>query len=86
MRVNVYEEELTDDVQIVETTAEEDKTFYGVRVFLLSSDSLHHSSEDDDRSAVTFWVNTYQRAVILQAHLRRDLNLVITGGAAGGKG
>lgn len=59
MRVNVYAEELTLDTQIVTQKVETDKgtrTFYGVRVFLKSPDELHHSANDDDRSAVTFWV------------------------------
>lgn len=60
MRINVYAEELTDDVQVVSkdvTDAEfGTRTFYGVRMFLASPDELHHSPDDDDRSAITFWV------------------------------
>ncbi len=78
MRVNIYEEELDDDVQIVETTPlDSGTTFYGVRVFLKSSPALHDTPEDDDRSAVTFWVGTWQRAEILRQHLKRDLNLAL---------
>lgn len=32
------------------------RTFHGVRFFIDSPASLHHSPEDDDRSAVTLWV------------------------------
>lgn len=55
MRINVYSQELTRDVSLVETEAE-GFTYYGVRMFLASPDVLHHTPEDDDRSAVTFWL------------------------------
>jgi hypothetical protein len=60
MRVNVYSEELTDDIQLIEKRdiAGEDGgliTFHGVRLFLESSDKMHRTPTDDDRSAVTFW-------------------------------
>ena len=55
MRVNVYAEELTDEVQVVEKTTEDDQVFIGVRILLKSSDYLHHTPQDDDRSAVTIW-------------------------------
>jgi hypothetical protein len=78
MRINIYEEELTDEIEIVETwPGSGDRTFYGVRIFLKSHPDLHHTSEDDDRSAITFWVNTHERAEIMQDHLRRDLSLVV---------
>lgn len=56
MRVNVYAEELTDEVKVVETTADTGRKFYGLRFFLCSPEELHHSPGDDDRSAVTLWV------------------------------
>lgn len=60
MRINVYAEELTTETELVtkEVTDEEfgTRTFYGVRMFLASPDVLHHSAEDDDRSAITFWI------------------------------
>jgi hypothetical protein len=55
MRVNIYAEELTEEVRIVESEAE-GKKFYGVRFFLKSHNDLHFNEKDDDRSAVTFWV------------------------------
>ena len=75
MRVNVYEEELTADVQITETSPDETHTFYGVRVFLHSSERLHNTPTDDDRSAVTFWVGERNRAVILRDALVRALKI-----------
>lgn len=51
MRINVYGEELTHDIEIVH----KDK-FVGIRFYLHSTPQLHNNSLDDDRSAVTFWV------------------------------
>lgn len=60
MRTNVYAEELTGDTAVVtnEVTGEDGRVrkFYGVRFFLKSHQDLHHSADDDDRSAVTIWV------------------------------
>lgn len=58
MRINVYDEELTGEVVVVEQTADTGVTYYGVRVFLTSPDVLHNSATDDDRSAVTFWAHS----------------------------
>lgn len=75
-RTNIYEEELTNDVEVVSTTTDEGKTFYGVRFFLKSHPDLHHTETDDDRSAVTFWMGTRQRAEIFRDHIRRDFHWV----------
>lgn len=59
MRVNIYAEELTPEVQMVTTEAKSRASrqrFHGVRILLKSPFDLHHSPKDDDRSAVTFWV------------------------------
>lgn len=60
MRVNVYAEELTSMTELVTKVVDAgtpaERTFYGVRIFLNSPIELHHSPNDDDRSAVTFWV------------------------------
>jgi hypothetical protein len=50
MRVNVYAEEISGDVGMVEKDGHK-----GVRLFLHSPWHLHHRPDDDDRSAVTFW-------------------------------
>jgi hypothetical protein len=60
MRINVYAEEITAYTELV-TKEVTDKTFgtrtfYGVRVFLKSPPELHFDPNDDDRSAITFWV------------------------------
>jgi hypothetical protein len=56
MRVNVYAEEVSGEVELTKKTSEQGQDFYGVRLFLASPDVLHHTPEDDDRSAVTVWV------------------------------
>jgi hypothetical protein len=56
MRINIYEEELTDEVTVVSTLAQNTGiTYYGVRFYMKSAPELHATDEDDDRSAVTFW-------------------------------
>ena len=59
MRVNIYSQELVLDpqaVELVEQTADNGVTYSGVRLFLHSSNRLHDTPDDDDRSAVTFWL------------------------------
>lgn len=56
MRINVYAEELTEEVKIVEKKIEDGRTFFAVRLFLKSANELHFTPTDDDRSAITFWV------------------------------
>lgn len=60
MRINVYAEELTDEVEVVRKEVTDEnfgcRTFYGVRMYLKSAPELHADPEDDDRSAITFWV------------------------------
>lgn len=60
MRVNVYGEELTDRIELIEKTVE-DRTFYGLRFWLAFPNQpwwVHRKVdgvEDDDSSAVTIW-------------------------------
>ncbi len=54
MRLNIYSEELTERVEKV-TKEANGHTFYGLRFYLKSPPELHHTAEDDDTSAVTFW-------------------------------
>ena len=64
MRINVYNEELTNDFQFVKKHVKETgKTYYGFRIFLKSAPELHHTPEDDDRSAITFWFGTIEATV-----------------------
>ncbi len=57
MRINVYSQELTKEAKIISKKADDTGiTYYGVRLYLASPDILHHTDEDDDRSAITFWI------------------------------
>jgi hypothetical protein len=56
LRINVYSQELTKELELVEKEADTGIKYYGVRMYLASPDVLHHTVEDDDRSAITFWI------------------------------
>lgn len=56
MRVNIYSQELTDEVKRVEKVSNTGLTYSAVQMILHSSPMLHHPPADDDRSAVTFWL------------------------------
>lgn len=56
MRINVYSQELTSEVALVSKTDERGVTHYGVRVFFDGSPRLHNRPDDDDRSAITYWL------------------------------
>lgn len=56
MRVNVYSQEIAFEVQKVEKESNTGLTYSAVQFMLHSSERLHHPPEDDDRSAVTFWL------------------------------
>lgn len=56
MRINVYSQELTNEVIAVEKTSNTGVTYHAAQIILHSSERLHHPPQDDDRSAVTFWL------------------------------
>lgn len=56
MRINVYSQELTSEIVSIEKVSNTGKTYSAVQLILHSSEKLHHPPEDDDRSAVTFWL------------------------------
>lgn len=56
MRINVYSQELTRECGLAMKKADTGITYYGVRMILASPDILHHTPDDDDRSAITFWI------------------------------
>jgi hypothetical protein len=60
VRINVYSQELTEEVELIEKKSNTGVVYYGVRMYLASPDVLHHTPDDDDRSAVTFWLPTAQ--------------------------
>jgi hypothetical protein len=56
MRVNIYSQELTDEVILIEKPSNTGITYHAAQLILHSSERLHHPPMDDDRSAVTFWL------------------------------
>lgn len=66
MRINIYSQELILDAQslgqparagtLVTQEADNGVTYSGVRMFLHSTERLHDRPDDDDRSAITFWL------------------------------
>jgi hypothetical protein len=56
MRINVYSQELTDEVELEQKQSNTGIVYSAVRLILHSSPLLHHPPKDDDRSAVTFWL------------------------------
>jgi hypothetical protein len=80
MRVNVYAEEMTDKIEIIEKTTA-DGTFTGLRFYLelpvtipnghggnaVYKGPFMHKPGDDDSSAVTFWGKKDLRAVLTKA-------------------
>lgn len=56
MRINVYSQELTDEVFLIEKVSNTGVVYHAAQLILHSSDRLHHPPEDDDRSAITFWL------------------------------
>ena len=79
MRVNVYSQELTDEVNLIEKEADTNITYSAVQMMLHSSEKLHHKAGDDDRSAVTFWLpKTRSRREELAVAFERMAHLVRT--------
>lgn len=56
MRINIYSQELTSEVVVIEKESNTGLTYSAVQIILHSSEKLHHPPQDDDRSAVTFWL------------------------------
>ena len=56
MRINVYSQELTDEIGTVEKVSNTGLIYSAVQLMLHSSPKLHHPPQDDDRSAVTIWL------------------------------
>ena len=56
MRINVYSQELTNEVHLIDKASNTGIVYHAVQMMLHSSPMLHHPPADDDRSAVTFWL------------------------------
>ncbi len=77
MRINIYSQELTDEVELVDQRSNTGIVYSAVRFMLHSSSKLHHPPEDDDRTAVTFWLpKTAVRREKLAAAFERAARLI----------
>lgn len=56
MRINVYSQELTNEVIPVIKRSNTGIVYHAASLVLHSSEKLHHPPMDDDRSAITFWL------------------------------
>lgn len=72
MRLNVYSQELTDEVIAVAKHSNTGVVYHGAQLILHSSEKLHHPPLDDDRSAITFWLpkSQHRREAMAQAFER----------------
>lgn len=64
MRINVYTQELTDEVLWITKKSNTGIEYHAVQFMLHSSAMLHHPPDDDDRSAVTFWLPKSKRGLL----------------------
>lgn len=79
MRVNVYSEELTHEIVVINriSISAGGESFHGLRVYTKSHPDLHHTEDDDDRGAVTFWfasmteLNDFREALYTKSSERR---------------
>lgn len=77
MRINVYSQELTDEVAVLTKKSNTGLIYHAVQLMLHSSEKLHHPPADDDRSAVTFWLpKSTERRESLAAAFERMAKLV----------
>jgi hypothetical protein len=79
MRINIYSQELTTEVHLISKESNTALIYSAVQFMLHSSDKLHHPPQDDDRSAVTFWLpKSTQRREDLARLFETAANLVRT--------
>jgi hypothetical protein len=85
VRVNVYAEEMTERIEIVEKTTEDGK-FTGLRFYLelpvttplphggyrVTKGPFMHKPDDDDSAAVTFWGKADLRTILKMALAELD--------------
>ena len=68
MRINVYSQELTGEVLMLSKESNTGVVYHAAQLVLHSSPMLHHPPQDDDRSAVTFWLPKSQARREVMAH------------------
>ena len=77
MRINVYSQELTSEVLSISKASNTGIMYKAVQFVLHSSPMLHQPPQDDDRSAVTFWLPQSQQGLEdFKSALRQALTMV----------
>lgn len=77
MRINIYSQELTSEVNMVTKESNTEVVYHAIQFMLHSSERLHHPPQDDDRSAVTFWLpRSFDRRQSLARAFERAAELV----------
>jgi hypothetical protein len=84
MRINIYSQELTDEVRMLYKTSNTTIVYPGVQFILHSSPLLHHPPQDDDRSAVTFWLPKSRARREALARSFEDAARMVRNASAGG--
>ena len=78
MRINIYNEELTERVELTEKrAANTGVSFYGLHFYLHSPEELHHDDADDDSSAVIFWGDTPEKLLSLLSNATQEVQMLI---------
>lgn len=77
MRINVYSQELTNETILISKESNTGLIYSAIQLILHSSDRLHSPPDDDDRSAVTFWLpKSKERRRELAETFREMANLI----------
>lgn len=77
MRINVYSQELTNEINVIEKVSNTGLTYTAVQLMLHSSPMLHHPPQDDDRSAVTIWLPKSRNRRIQLALTLREMAMTV---------
>ncbi len=87
MRINVYSQEITSEIQSLSKASDTGIAYPAIRLFLHSSSRLHDTATDDDRSAITFWLpksDTRREALAKTFELMAEaVRRAVPGGADG---
>jgi hypothetical protein len=75
MRVQIYQEELGEGVELITQTSRNGEKFYGLRIWLEKPLLDHPTPEDDGRSAVTFWARELSDLIRLVDQIAATLGL-----------
>ena len=67
MRINIYNEELTERIEFNRAQAKTGAHYYGLYFYLHSAEQLHSGPNDEVSSAVVFWSDSREKLLTLLA-------------------